>query len=92
MLPLPKLQDRQPPVEVASKPQAVLHAAKLLFAALKRAGTTESAALRDAIAATRDFNAVTGKITIDKDRNATKSAVILTVKDGKFAYVETVEP
>jgi branched-chain amino acid transport system substrate-binding protein len=67
-------------------------AAQLLFAAIKRAGTTESAALRNAIAATKDFNAVTGKITIDRDRNATKSAVILTVKDGKFAYVETVDP
>ena len=26
------------------------------------------------------------------DRNATKSAVILAVKDGKFVYVETIEP
>ena len=31
-------------------------------------------------------------ITIDADRNASKSAVIITVKDGKFAYVETVDP
>jgi branched-chain amino acid transport system substrate-binding protein len=67
-------------------------AAALLFDSLKRAGTTESAKLRDAIATTKDFVGVTGKITIDKDRNATKSAVILTVKDGKFAYVETVDP
>jgi branched-chain amino acid transport system substrate-binding protein len=67
-------------------------AALLLFDSLKRAGTTDSVKLRDAIAATKDFPAVTGMITIDKDRNATKSAVILTVKDGKFAYVETVNP
>jgi branched-chain amino acid transport system substrate-binding protein len=67
-------------------------AARLLFDALKRAGTTDSGALRDAIAATKDFAGATGRITIDKDRNATKSAVILTVKDGKFAYVETVDP
>jgi branched-chain amino acid transport system substrate-binding protein len=67
-------------------------AARLLFDAIKRAGTTESAALRDAIATTKDFSGATGRITIDKDRNATKSAVILTVKDGKFAYVETVDP
>lgn len=67
-------------------------AARLLFDALKRAGSTDSAPLRDAIATTRDFSGATGRITIDKDRNATKSAVILTVKDGKFAYVETVDP
>jgi branched-chain amino acid transport system substrate-binding protein len=67
-------------------------AARLLFDSLRRAGTTESAKLREAIATTRDFAGVTGRITIDQDRNATKSAVILTVKDGKFAYVETVDP
>lgn len=67
-------------------------AALLLFDAIKRAGTTDSAALRDAIATTKDFQGVTGKITIDAQRNATKSAVILTVKDGKFAYVQTVDP
>ena len=67
-------------------------AAVLLFDALKRAGTTDSAALRDAIAATKDLPGVTGRITIDAQRNATKAAVILTVKDGKFAYVETVQP
>jgi branched-chain amino acid transport system substrate-binding protein len=67
-------------------------AAALLFDALQRAGTTESAKLREAIATTKDFAGVTGRISIDKDRNATKSAVILTVKDGKFAYVETVDP
>jgi branched-chain amino acid transport system substrate-binding protein len=67
-------------------------AAMMLFDALKRAGTTDSARLRDALAATRDLAGVTGHITIDAQRNASKSAVILTVKDGKFAYVETVAP
>ena len=41
---------------------------------------------------TAGFSGITGRITIDAQRNATKSAVILTVKDGKFAYVETVAP
>jgi branched-chain amino acid transport system substrate-binding protein len=67
-------------------------AALLLFDALKRAGSTDSAKLREAIASTKDFSGVTGSISIDAQRNATKSAVILTVKDGKFAYVETVAP
>ena len=67
-------------------------AAQLLFDALRRAGTTDSVKLRDAIATTKDFPGVTGHITIDKDRNATKSAVMLTVRNGRFEYVETVAP
>jgi branched-chain amino acid transport system substrate-binding protein len=66
--------------------------AMVLANAIKLAGTTEGPKLRDAIGATRDFPGVTGKITVDEKRNATKPAVILTVKDGKFKYVETVTP
>ena len=66
--------------------------AKILADAIKRAGTTEGKALRDAIAATKDYAGITGKITLDEKRNANKSAVILTIKDGKFSYVETLAP
>jgi branched-chain amino acid transport system substrate-binding protein len=66
--------------------------ALVLADALKRAGTTDGPKLRDAIAATKDFPAVTGKITINENRDATKSAVILKIEDGKFKYLETVEP
>jgi branched-chain amino acid transport system substrate-binding protein len=66
--------------------------AMILIDAIKRAGTTDGPALRDAIAATKDFQGVTGKITLDEKRNANKPAVILTIKDGKFKYMETVEP
>jgi branched-chain amino acid transport system substrate-binding protein len=66
--------------------------AMVLADAIKRAGTTDSAKLRDAIAATKDFPGVTGKTTIDEHRNATKAAVIITIKDGKFQYVETINP
>jgi len=67
-------------------------AAQLVFAALRRAGTTDSARLREAIATTTDFPGVTGRITIDQDRNATKSAVILMTRNGRFEFVETVDP
>lgn len=66
--------------------------ALILVDAIKRAGTTDSRKLRDAIAATRDFQAVTGKISLDAERNATKPAVILTIEGGKFKYVQTLEP
>jgi branched-chain amino acid transport system substrate-binding protein len=66
--------------------------AYVLADAMKRAGTTESKALRDAIAATKDFETVTGKITIDAERNPQKPAVILTIKNGQFKLLETIQP
>ncbi len=66
--------------------------AMILADAIKRAGTTDSEKLRDAVASTKEYNGITGKITLDDKRNANKPAVILTIKDGKFKYVETVAP
>ncbi len=60
--------------------------------AIARAGSTEGPKLRDALAATKNFPGVTGRTTIDAQRNASKSAVILTVKNGKIAYVATLDP
>ena len=66
--------------------------AMILADAIKRAGSTEGQKIRDALAATKDYDAVTGKITINAQRDADKSAVILQVKGGKFSYVETIAP
>lgn len=69
-------------------------AAKVLADAIKRAGTTESAKLKDAINATKDFPGVTGKITLDANRNAVKPAVVLELNpaEGKFKFKETIAP
>ncbi len=64
----------------------------ILADAIKRAGAAEPKAIRDALATTKDFQGVTGKITIDENRNARKAAVIQTIEEGKFKFVETVEP
>jgi branched-chain amino acid transport system substrate-binding protein len=66
--------------------------AMILADAIKRAGSTDGAKVRDALAATKDFSGVTGKITIDSARNASKPAVILTITNGQFEYVETIAP
>lgn len=66
--------------------------ALVLADAIRRAGTTEHAALRDAIASTRDFDAVTGRITINERRDASKNAVIIQVRNGRFEFVESVSP
>jgi len=66
--------------------------ALVLADAIKRAGAIDGPKLRDAIAATKSFPAVTGTITINDKRDATKSAVILKIANGKYEYLETVEP
>lgn len=66
--------------------------AVILAEAIKRAGTTDGQKVRDALAAIKDLDGVTGKTTINEKRDATKPAVILLVKDGQFKYVETISP
>lgn len=67
-------------------------AGKLVIDAIKRAGSDEPTAIRDALAATKDFQGVSGSITIDEHRNARKSVVIMTVRDQELHYYETVNP
>ncbi len=63
-----------------------------LVDAIKRAGSTDGAKIRDALATVKDLDGVTGKTTLDADRNAQKPAVIIAIKDGKFVYKETINP
>lgn len=67
-------------------------AAKVVIEAMKRAPDLSGPALRDAIAATKDFPGVAGTITLDEKRNPVKPAVVLTVEGGKFKYKATVAP
>jgi branched-chain amino acid transport system substrate-binding protein len=66
--------------------------AMLAVDGIRRAGTTDGPKLRDTLAATQDYPAVTGLITFDAMRNPTKSAVVLTIKNGRFAFVQSVRP
>lgn len=64
----------------------------LAINAIERAGKAEPQAIRDALAVTKDFPGAAGLVTLDANGDAVKSAVIKTVKDGKFTYLTTVEP
>ena len=59
-------------------------AARMLFEAFRRAKSNKSADLRDALAQTKDFAGVTGKITLDENRNARAPVYILRIEGGKF--------
>ncbi len=67
-------------------------AARILFEAIKTSNSVDGKAIRDALAATKNFNGVTGIITINEQRDATKSAVVLQVQGKEFKYVATVNP
>ncbi len=64
----------------------------ILADAIRKASSAEPAKIRDALATTKNFDAVTGMITMDANRDASKAAVILKVEGGKFKYLETVAP
>ncbi|HEX6186006.1 MAG TPA: ABC transporter substrate-binding protein [Pyrinomonadaceae bacterium] len=67
-------------------------AMNVLADAIRRAGGTESAKLRDAIAATKNFAGVTGSISINASRDAVKPAVVFELRDRKLVYKETIQP
>ncbi len=64
----------------------------VLVDAIKRAGTTQEPQLRDALAATKNIRGVTGVTTLDEDRNASKPATIIAIRNGKLEFYKTVAP
>ncbi len=64
----------------------------VLAAALKTAKSLGPQDIRDAIAATKNFPGVTGTISLNENRDAVKSAVVLKVENGKESFVTTVNP
>lgn len=64
----------------------------LIIEAIKRANSTDPEKIKEEINKTKDFMGAAGVVNFDENRNAIKSAVIKQVKDGKFVYLDTVEP
>jgi branched-chain amino acid transport system substrate-binding protein len=61
-------------------------AARMLFAAFQRTKSTDTAAVRNALATTKDFPGVTGAITLDANRNAQVPVYLLRIdKGGRFS-------
>jgi branched-chain amino acid transport system substrate-binding protein len=52
-------------------------AAKLVFDAVRRAGSADRDAIAEALAATRDYEGVSGRFSIDENHNPVKDLVIL---------------
>ena len=63
-------------------------AARIMFDAIKRANSLDGKAIRDSLAATKDFPGVTGKVTFNENRDAVKPIVMIEVKDGGIYAVK----
>ncbi len=64
-------------------------ALKILADAIKRANTTtDSKAVRDALAATKDLPTPLGSFSFDEGRNAKQATFVQTIKDGKFVLIQ----
>lgn len=59
-------------------------AINLLADAIERAGSTDRKAIRDAVAATKDFPGVTGKITFTEVGDVMKEYTRVQIQDGEF--------
>lgn len=64
----------------------------LLLDTLEQIGTVEKEQVAAALAATKNFEGVTGVMTMNENHDMVKPVVIMTVKDGKFQWLDTVQP
>jgi len=67
-------------------------AARVMCDAIKRAGSTDAKAIKDALGATKDFPGASGTITIDADHNARKPIKILEIRGGQTHLAESIAP
>lgn len=65
----------------------------LVLNAISNAPEFTPESIRDTMAATKDYDGVTGLTTFDENRNPVKSALILQfASDGQVEYVTTIDP
>jgi branched-chain amino acid transport system substrate-binding protein len=60
----------------------------ILAAAIARAGSTDSTAIRDALAQTMDFDTILGPFSFDPNGEANYEPIIAVVKDGQIVMFE----
>ncbi len=66
--------------------------AKLLFQAIAAAGKADPRAIREALAATKGFQGVTGSVTYTGTGDPVKGAVVIKIEKGRFVFDSAVNP
>lgn len=67
-------------------------ATMLLADAIRRAASSESVKIRDALEQTRDFSGISGLISLNERHNAAKSAVVMEIKNGRSIFCARISP
>lgn len=67
-------------------------AVQILAQAINDAGEANPEKVKDALAAIKDFEGVTGKMTIDEQHNPVKAGVIIEFKDGTQVMKSRIQP
>lgn len=67
-------------------------AVQLLVQGIKDANTTEPAKIAEALAKIKDFQGITGKMSIDEQHNPVKAGVIIEFKDGVQTVNTRIQP
>jgi branched-chain amino acid transport system substrate-binding protein len=67
-------------------------ATMMIIEAMKRANSEDPVKIKDELAKTKDYAAVSGTITLNDTHDAVKSAVIIEMKDGKQTFKEKINP
>jgi branched-chain amino acid transport system substrate-binding protein len=67
-------------------------ATNMLLEAIRKAGSDDPKKIREALASMKDFQAVSGKSTMDRNGDCIKSAAILKIEGGKQTFVKMVNP
>ncbi len=67
-------------------------ATMMVIESIKRANGVDTVKIKDELAKTKDYNAVSGLITLNETHDAVKSAVIIEMKDGKQTFKEKINP
>jgi branched-chain amino acid transport system substrate-binding protein len=67
-------------------------AVNLLKIAIQNAQSTDRKAIRDALAKIQFYEGVTGNMQFNNSGDPVKSAVMIQIRNGKFAYLDTINP
>ena len=67
-------------------------AMKILAQAIQKAGSLDRAKIREAIAATKDYDGVAGKVTMGPSRDPIKAVAIVKIENGRMNFAGWVNP
>lgn len=86
------LQNYRKHIHIETGTALAYDAVLLLADAIRRANTFDREKIRDALAQTKNFQGVTGDISLNENGDPIKDVVIMEIINGKAHYLKTISP